>query len=218
MQINYVQCIHLTFDHTFAEWSAGCSSSPAWAWPWSPCPACGGRRGRAPRCPGPRRSGTPSHRCRTRSSFLARGVAIIADWSQQRQSQIHNTTTDGILHSSDLKEVLTWIIHHLFLTSFPSHMFGIEVQRVIVTAAGCRWRRCLGRWWRNRAVTVLCVLCIYWDEPSSCQLQPTLSTSSAATQLHHTAARTLETMTHSHQGNKTQPRLSFLVKQRFFFV
>ena len=92
-------------------------------------------------------------------------------------------------------------------------MFGIEVQRVIVTAAGCRMEEMFGKM-MEKLICNCSVFSVFTEmSPAAVSCSLLSPTSSAATQLHHTAARTLETgletMTHSHQGNKTQPRLSF---------
>ena len=206
---------HLTFDPTFVEWSAGCSSSPVWAWPWSPCPACGGRRGRAPRCPGPRRSGTPSHRCRTRSSFLTQRSII------KNRLRLESTETiTGSQHHHRWHFTFLWSERssHLDYTPFIPDQFSHPYVWYRGSARHCDCCRLQdgGDVWEDDGeteldVTVLCSLYLLrWAQQLSAaaySLPPAAPPHSFTTpQPGHWR---LETMTHSHQGNKTQPRLSF---------
>ena len=91
-------------------------------------------------------------------------------------------------------------------------MFGIEVQRVIVTAAGCRMEEMFGKMMEKPSCN--CSVFSVFTEMSPAAVSCSLlsPTSSAATQLHHTAARTRETGDYDsfspREQNTTPPFLS----------
>ena len=81
----------------------------------------------------------------------------------------------------------------------------------LLQAAG--WRRCLGRWWRNRVRCNCSVFSVFTEmSPAAVSCSLLSPTSSAATQLHHTAARTRETGDYDsfspREQNTTPPFLS----------